>query len=422
MARSDDFYRPLFEFSMDAVLYTAPDGAVLAANPAACRLFDYSEAEICALGRDGLLDLSQCVELPKMLQERERNGRTEGELIYIHRDGRRFPGWTSSAVFVDGEGHPRTVIIIRDLTEAKSKEAALTQSVLELDDLYNNAPCGYHSVDGAGRIVNVNKTELSWLGYSRGEVIGKAFIEFLSPDSQAVYTDKFEDYKRSGVQKDLELELVQKNGNRRPILLNSTAIYDEYSGFVKSRSTLVDITDRKTLEQELIRQAHKDFLTGLSNRGHFDKLADIEFETCQRLKAPMGLLFFDIDDFKAINDTHGHHTGDLVLRAVGECCVRTMRKIDILGRWGGEEFVALLPGVSQGDVRETAERLREALAQVRVSTEQGEPLSFTVSVGATCAKPSDSSVNTLLKRADIALYLAKSEGKNCVMLDSDILT
>lgn len=406
---------------MDAVLYTAPDGQILAANPAACNLFSYTEAEICALGRSGLIDVSQSPQLARMLEEREVNGRTEGELSYVRRDGSRFPGWTSSAVFVDENGLRRTVIIIRDLSESKRREEALKQSIHELDDLYNNAPCGYHSVDAEGRIVKINRTELSWLGYSREEVIGRPFIAFLSPDSKDEYKKNFGRYKQSGVQKDIELELVQKDGIRRPILLNSTAIYDEHSDFVRSRSTIVDITDRKKLEQELIRQAHKDFLTGLNNRRNFNKLADREFETCQRLNAPMGLLFFDIDDFKTVNDSYGHHTGDLVLRAVGDCCVRTLRKIDILGRWGGEEFVALLPGVTGDDVREAAERLRTALSQVRLSTEQGEPVSFTVSVGATCSKSSDSSTSSLLKRADLALYLAKSEGKNCVMVDSDIL-
>ncbi len=419
--QSEDFYRLLFEFSMDAVLYTETDGQILAANPAACNLLKYTESQICSLGRSGLIDASVSPELPRMLEERELSGSTEGELTYIRSDGKRFVGWTSSAIIVDGSGLRKTVIIVRDLTETKRKEAALLRSIRELNDLYNHAPCGYHSVDADGMIVKINNTELSWLGYSQEEVIGKAFKNYLSPASQEVYTENFERYKQSGSQKDLELELVQKNGKKRTVWLNSTAIYNEQSEFIMSRSTLVDVTDRKELEQELIRKAQIDFLTGLNNRDNFNNLAEREFATCQRLNIPLGFLFFDIDNFKEVNDTYGHHAGDLVLGAVGDCCIKTLRKIDILGRWGGEEFVALLPGVAGAEVREAAERLRIALSEVQINIDQGVSIAVTVSIGASYLKSSDSSIDSMVKRADVALYSAKSEGKNCVVLNSDIL-
>lgn len=419
--QNKDLYRLLFEFSMDAVLYTSTDGTIFAANPAACQLFKYSETQICSMGRHGLVDLSESAQLERMLKERAKDGKTEGELIYNRSDGTRFVGWTSSAVFFDEAGSQKSVIIVRDLTEAKKKEAALLQSIGELDDLYNYAPCGYHSVDAEGAVVKMNKTELSWLGYEKEDVIGKPFKNYLTPESRKIYSAQFEQYKQSGHQKDLELELVQKNGDRRPVLLNSTAIFDEHSTFVMSRTTLVDLTDRKKLDQELQRQAHMDFLTGLNNRGNFNELAQREFATCRRLNTPLGFLFFDIDNFKQINDTYGHHAGDLVLRAVGDCCLKTLREIDILGRWGGEEFVALLPGLKSDDIRDTAERLRVALSEIEVDVQQAASISFTVSIGASCLKSKDSSVNSLMRRADIALYSAKSNGKNCVFIDSDIL-
>ena len=419
--QSEDFYRLLFEFSMDAVLYTETSGQILAANPAACDLIKYTEPQICSLGRHGLVDASVSPDLTRMLEEREVHGRTEGELTYIRSDGERFVGWTSSVVIVDGSGRPKTVIIVRDLTDAKKKEAALLQSIRELDDLYNHAPCGYHSVNADGIIVKINRTELSWLGYTREEVIGQAFKDFLAAASQQKYAEKFEQFKQVGSQKDLELELVQKDGALRPIVLNSTAIYGNHSEFVKSRSTVVDVTDRKKLEQELVRQAQTDFLTGLNNRGNFNTIAEREFAVCQRLAIPLGLLFFDLDNFKTVNDTYGHHAGDLVLSAVGDRCIKTLRKIDILGRWGGEEFVALLPGVAGEELRNAAERLRFALSEVNVNIGQNVSVAVTVSIGASHLLNSDISVDSIAKRADTALYSAKSGGKNCVMLYSDIL-
>ena len=423
MARhqSEDHYRLLFEFSMDAVLYTETDGQILAANPAACNLLKYTEAQVCFLGRSGLIDASASPELPRMLEERKLKGSTEGELTYIRSDGNRFVGWTSSAVIVDGSGLRKTVIIVRDLTETKKKEAALLRSIRELNDLYNHAPCGYHSVDADGMIVKINNTELSWLGCSREEVIGKTFKSYLSSTSQGIYTENFERYKKSGSQKDLELELIQKNGRKRTVWLNSTAIYDEQSEFIMSRSTLVDVTERKELEQELIRKAQIDYLTGLNNRDNFNSLAEREFATSQRLNIPLGFLFMDIDDFKEVNDTYGHHAGDRALSAVGECFINALRNIDILGRWGGEEFVALLPGVAGPELRELAERLRIELSEVRINIDPDVSIAVTVSIGASYLESSDSSINSMAKRADVALYSAKSEGKSCVVLNPDSL-
>lgn len=246
--QNKDFYRSLYEHSMDAVLYTAPDGRVLAANPAACRLFNYTEADICALGRGGLVD-PESPQLARMLEERQRTGSSQGELTFIRKDATRFVGWFSSSVFSDEAGHPRSVIIVRDLTEIKEKESALHQSIHEFEDLYNHAPCGYHSLDADGRIVKINQTELNWIGYGRDEVIGKAFRELLTPDSRPSHRMEFERFKQVGFKKDMELGLVHKDGHTVPVLLNSTAILDESGHFLMSRSVLTDMTTQKQLDR-----------------------------------------------------------------------------------------------------------------------------------------------------------------------------
>jgi len=128
---------------------------------------------------------------------------------------------------------------------------ALRRTLAELDDLYDHAPCGYHSLDGEGRIARINRTELDWLGYSREEVLGRPFAELITPASRTLFEANYPQFKECGHVRDLEYELVRKDGSTLDILLSATAVYDPDGGYVMSRSTLYDNTARKQSELEL---------------------------------------------------------------------------------------------------------------------------------------------------------------------------
>ena len=133
------------------------------------------------------------------------------------------------------------------------REQALRKNQRELDDLYNNAPCGYHSLDKDGLFVRMNDTELNWLGYSRNEVIGKLkFSDLLTPASRKTFEKSFPILKKRGWSRDLEFELVRKDGTIIPALINATTINDQDGSFLYSRSTAYDVTERKKAEQELL--------------------------------------------------------------------------------------------------------------------------------------------------------------------------
>jgi PAS domain S-box-containing protein len=125
------------------------------------------------------------------------------------------------------------------------------QAKQELEDLYNYAPCGYHSLDADGRFVQINDTELDWLGYSRDEILHQKFIDFLTPESQQAFCDHFPCFKQQGWINNLEFQMVSKNGSSRWINLSATAIRDEAGNFIMSRSSLFDISDRKQAEASL---------------------------------------------------------------------------------------------------------------------------------------------------------------------------
>lgn len=169
------------------------------------------------------------------------------------------------------------------------------------------------------------------------------------------------------------------------------------------------------LHQQISQMAVTDALTGIYNRRHFFDVAEKEFHESLRYKRPMSVAIFDLDHFKAVNDTFGHARGDEILRAVVQRCAESMRSSDTLGRYGGEEFVILLPETDGEKGFALLERLRQKLASSPVETDS-TPALVTASFGIASLKPDVSNLLTLLNRADVALYHAKQAGRNRCLL------
>lgn len=146
-------------------------------------------------------------------------------------------------------------VIVCSSIEAMHRYRARYATELEVRDLYNRAPCGYHSLDKDGIFRRINETELAWLGYTRDEVIGKMKLEDLAtPASRQIFRDSFSQFMQRGFVHDIEIDLVRKDGTILVGLVNATAIYDPSGDFVMSRSSVVDISGRKRAENELLRQ------------------------------------------------------------------------------------------------------------------------------------------------------------------------
>jgi len=167
------------------------------------------------------------------------------------------------------------------------------------------------------------------------------------------------------------------------------------------------------LYDELQQLAITDELTGLLNRRGLFQLGQREVERARRYERPLAVLMLDLDHFKQVNDTYGHLAGDRVLRALAERCRENTRAFDLAGRYGGEEFVLLLPETTLDEAMILAERLRRSIEQTTVLHEQ-TPLTFTISIGVAAMTPDVSHLATLIERADQAQYLAKQTGRNRV--------
>lgn len=180
-----------------------------------------------------------------------------------------------------------------------------------------------------------------------------------------------------------------------------------------------EIESRKDLEAQLRQQAQKDHLTGLNNRRWFLELAEQELRHCRRRQEPLSLCMVDLDHFKTVNDRFGHAVGDRVLVQIAGLCQEVLRDSDIIGRYGGEEFVLALPGTDANAAFEVAERLRLRILHFTF-LELPEPLQLSITAGIAEVTAEDEDPGSALERADLALYAGKARGRNTVILENEL--
>jgi len=263
LRESEERYRLLFENSLDAILLTEPGGNIYSANPAACKMFQKTEEEICRLGRAGLVDISD-PRLTTLLEERKRTGKAMGELTMLRKDGTIFPVELSSSIFYDSHGQPKTTMIIRDITERKQAEDALRQSRTLLKTVLSNAPITIFATDDQGLFTLSDGKGLERIGLNPGENIGVSAFDLYG---------KFPFITESGnVITGLDLLKRILAGESLNVFSELGEIYfDNRIGPLRNASgeiigivgVATDITERKKADEKLIR--HENELKLLSS-------------------------------------------------------------------------------------------------------------------------------------------------------------
>lgn len=195
-------------------------------------------------------------------------------------------------------------------------------------------------------------------------------------------------------------------------LFNLSVVFAMFSYLASYYLRMVVLAQRK-----LRQMATTDSLTGLFNRRHMAYLAEKELSRFQRSGHPVSFLLLDVDHFKTINDRHGHEVGDRVLSAVADLIRGELRTQDLIGRWGGEEFLAILPDTDAAKAQASAERIRNAFLSRNWNPITGEDLNVTISIGVSELRAGDD-LSTAVSRADMALYKGKTGGRNRVELET----
>jgi diguanylate cyclase (GGDEF)-like protein len=212
--------------------------------------------------------------------------------------------------------------------------------------------------------------------------------------------------------------LLRADGSPLWVLVRCVpVIHEEQPAWLCS---LTDVSALKQTRDQLEALATTDPLTGALNRRAVSEVAASELRRARRSGTPFAILLMDIDHFKRVNDTHGHQAGDRVLTQVATACRGKLREVDGFGRWGGEEFIALLPETGPEGALAAAERIRHAVESLVVVSDNGEPVPVTLSVGLAIWRAQDEQLEPLLLRADTALYKAKHDGRNRVCTEATV--
>lgn len=182
-----------------------------------------------------------------------------------------------------------------------------------------------------------------------------------------------------------------------------------------------NLLTREYANEGLLRFAFTDYLTGLKTRGYFEQQLDLEFKRAERRRQKFALLMIDIDHFKRLNDTFGHHVGDQVLRDVTSILVKDMREVDTVARYGGEEFVIVLPETTEAGAMYVAQRLRRAVEQAKFFAGSPHDVQhLTISIGVAVYDTDAQFKRDLIEFADAAMYAAKHAGRNRVVAYSEL--
>ncbi len=309
------------------------------------------------------------------------------------------------------------------LARMRRAEARLITASLYTRSLIEASVDPLVTIDAAGRITDVNQAAAEVTGIRREELIGTDYASYFTEPERA--REGHERAFSGGVVTDYSLTVRHRDGHLIDVLSNATVYRGGAGQVLGVLSASRDVTVRRRAEQELNRlhelvaeQAVRDPLTGLYNRRYLDETIGRELSEADRRHYPVSFIMIDIDRFKELNDTHGHRAGDLMLQAVGQLLQEKSRGGDIACRYGGEEFLLVMPRASAEAATERAEQWRQTVEALRVHYGSAD-LSVTISAGVAEYPAHGKGGDAVISRADAALYVAKAAGRNRVRVAED---
>jgi diguanylate cyclase (GGDEF)-like protein/hemerythrin-like metal-binding protein/PAS domain S-box-containing protein len=339
-------------------------------------------------------------------------GEWHGEMQNRKKNGELYWDYAAISPVFGPQGEiTHFVSIQEEITARKQAEDQVLQQKQFSEEIINSLPGIFYMLNPAGRFARVNPQFLEVSGYTQHELEQMSVLNFFEGGDQQLIAERMQEVFATG-DAYAEAEFIVKSGLRIPYYFTGHRTVIDGQPYLVGLGT--DVTKRRELEQELVRQARTDGLTGLANRRYFLEQAEQELVRARRYDKPLSVLMLDLDEFKVINDAHGHQVGDEVLRTVSAVCRQVLRGVDIVGRMGGEEFAILLPETDTAQAGEVAERLRQNIASAGIALGQGGLLGVTASIGVATFAAGDVDVDKVLNLADKAMYEAKRKGRNQV--------
>jgi|GEM_PF-416906 len=427
----DQRFRLLVEGVTDySIVMLGVGGHVVSWNRGAERIVGYRSNEI--LGRHFSLFYprreARGNKPMQDLQIAREQGRFEEEGWRVHASGKRF--WANVVITAVRNEHQKLIgfsEVTRDLSERRIAEQQLAQAHQFQSAILEGAPCSIIAADPDGRLLSMNPAAERMLGYTQAELVGSATVDCLHLDDELgrrrllLEADLLEPVStradivlakaRYGAIDESEWLYVRSDGSHVPISLSVSALRDDLGVITGFLCIAYDITERRRREEMVHHIAHHDFLTGLPNRALLNDRLGVALTAARREHRQIAVLALDLDHFKRVNDTLGHHVGDQLLVTVAQRVLSCVRASDTVGRMGGDEFVVLLENVDElSGIERVAQAIVDGISKpIMIGSHE---LSVTPSVGVSRFPIDGDEVGVLLRHADTAMYLAKSGGRS----------
>jgi len=334
------------------------------------------------------------------------------------------PWWIARQIVKLGDG---IAITARDISEQKRMQDALRESERIQSAIIDSASYSIIATDEKGTIISMNKSAQRMLGYDAQDLIGKFTPELIHDKDEVISYAKelseelgrhiepgFETIVAKttvDISDEREWTYIRKDGSRFPVKLSVTELRDANHQICGYLGVAYDITEQKRAQEYMHHLAMHDGLTGLPNRALFYDRAEVAVQRAKRDKTQSAIALIDLDHFKRVNDTLGHHVGDLLLQEFAKRLNESIRPSDTVARLGGDEFALILPDISHPDGSTIVlTKIYEALKAPIMA--DGHMLTANASIGV-CAYPQDGAdIATLMRHADMAMYAAKNAGRN----------
>ncbi len=408
LIESEQRYRTLFDKApVGHALKRLEDGQFVAINQAFMDITGYTLEELQILDPWELTPIRYRVSETEQL-ERLKQTRRYGpyQKHYRHKGGQMVAVRLNGSLVTAANGEQLILFIVEDITEQERTVARVNL----LAQVFQQSGEGITIMDANDIIVDVNSAFTQITGYTRDEIIGKN-CRFL----EAERTDRSNDARvRAALEQtgfwQGEVWDRHKEGFDFPKWLMMSVVRDETGSVSHYIGSFTDISERKVNEERIHFLAHHDSLTLLPNRLSLQSRLETVFKEAFVSQTQIAVMFIDMDHFKNINDTLGHHVGDMLLLEVARRLKSIVSSDDIVARLGGDEFVVVLSDTDHDEVAKVAEALRSGLNQTY--TIDNKPLHSSPSIGISLFPTDGDSVEALMKNADMAMYRAKAAGRN----------
>jgi diguanylate cyclase (GGDEF)-like protein/PAS domain S-box-containing protein len=399
----------------DGVIAADTGGRVVRVNPVAEQLTGWSEIE--ALGRPlaevfRILNEENRAEAVSPVDRALREGKIVGlanDTLLIARDGTERPIADSCAPIRNEIGRiTGAVLIFRDQTAERAAQKALQDSEEKYRVIFENAVEGIYQTTPEGHYISANPALARMIGYDSPEDLIREISDlskqgYVNPDDRIRFKKILEE---QGVIYGFETQHYKKDGSKFWVLINARAVKDEAGKVLYYEGTIEDISERKTMEEQLQKMSIMDELTGLYNRRGFLTLAQQQLKVAERTKKEMFLFFADLDNLKWINDTLGHQEGDHALLDIAAILKETFRESDIIGRMGGDEFAILALDTGEVNPETLTSRLQNCMEGFNQKVTR--PFHLSISMGMAHYNPDHPlGIDQLIAVADRLMYEQK---------------